>query len=348
MGKRPKAHSLTSVAIVILTFAPLFAAPDVLADASDAVLEQGRQQVDEPSRQNPVLSQRGTGLEKGKTIQAETATDDPASGTTAVAAEEIALEHGKINTADASPVAPGHYEIESSFSYTRATRFWDTSGHSHDRYPFQGENIGLFVTAGLFENADISVSGSYSWLRDDGNNFGGGTRVAEPITEHDFTDTELRGRYRFYNNEHLEIAYMAGVSIPTGSNSDGDGISSSQKFWSFNQMLVATKDWQRLTLNGDIGFTLPIAGKKENARGALNLDLAMGYHILPWLQAEVELNYSHNSMQNEDDAQTLAITAGLVMPVNETLRVNIGVQQDVWGENTDKTMTTSATVTLAF
>ena len=284
----------------------------------------------------------------GQQAQADTRADDAASKSTPVAVEEI--EHGKINTADASPVDPGQYEIESSFAVTRAKRFWDASGHTHSRGVFRERNIGVSVTAGLVDNADMTVSGGYSWIRDNDNHFDEHAGMMGPFTGHGFTDLEIGGRYRLYNNEEqrLEIAYMAGVTIPTGSGSDRDDIGTSQEFWSFNQMLVATKDWGRWTLNGDIGFALPIGNKRELARGSLNIDLALGYQILPWLQPEVELNYSHDYLKGEDDTQALAITAGLVMPINETLRVNIGVQQSVWGENAIKATTVCGSVRFAF
>ncbi|MCL2791369.1 MAG: transporter [Desulfobulbus sp.] len=282
--------------------------------------------------------------------QAKAMTDDAVSETAPAAAEEITIEHGKINTADASPVDPGHYEIESSFSFTRAKRSWDASGDIHGRGLLREQNINLSVTVGLIENVDIAVSGGYSWIRDNDHNFDEHAGIMGPFTGHDFTDMEVSGRYRFYCNEEqrLEIAYIAGVTIPTGSSSDRDDIGTSQEFWSFNQTLVATKDWDRWTLNGDIGYSLPIGSERENARGSLNIDLALGYHILSWLQPEVELNYSHDFMKDEHDAQTLAITAGLVMPFNETLRVMIGVQQGVWGENADKATALCAAVKFAF
>jgi len=265
-------------------------------------------------------------------------------------AVEIGIEHGKINTADASPVDPGHYEIEASFSFTGAKQFWDASGHTHDRGLFQEQNIGLSFRAGLVDNFDIAVSGAYSWLKDEDNNFDEDAGMVGPSTGDGVTDIEVSGRYRFYNNaeRHLEIAYIAGVSIPTGNNSDRDGIGTSQGFWSFNQTLVASKDWERWTLNGDIGFSLPIGNKRENARGLFSIDLALGYQILPWLQPELELNYSHDYLADTDHAQMLAMTAGLVMPINETLRMNIGVQQGVWGENADKATSLCATVKFAF
>lgn len=257
------------------------------------------------------------------------------------AEDSLAIEHGKINTADASPVDPGHFEIEPSFSATSSKRYWDNSGNSHGRGLYREHNLGLSATAGVVDNLDVNISTGYSWLKDNENDFDDYEELLGPFRGDDFTDLEVSGRYRFYKNDeqHLEIAYIAGMTIPTGSNSDRDEIGTSQEFWSFNQTLVMTKDWGRWTFNGDLGFALPIGNKRENARGTWNADIAVGYQVLPWLQPEVELNYSQDLLENADNAQVLAVTAGLVMPINETLRVNVGVQQGLWGENTDKATT---------
>ena len=278
---------------------------------------------------------------------------DAALQASPVAAEEITVEHGKINTADASPVDPGHFEIEPSFSYTRATRFWDASGDSRDRGLFREQDIGLSLTVGVVENVDVNISGGYSWLKDDDNNFDEDAGIWGPSTGEGFSDMAVSGRYRFYNNEeqHLEIAYIAGVTIPVGTDSDRSDIGTSQEFWSIDQTLVASKDWGRWTVNGDVGFSLPIGDKRENARGSLNADLALGYQVLSWLQPVVELNYGGDYLSDEDDGQALAVTVGLVMPLDdvmEGLRVNVGAQQAVTGENADKATTLSAAVKFAF
>jgi hypothetical protein len=267
-----------------------------------------------------------------------------------VAAAEVNIEHGKINTADASPADPGRYEIEAWFSFTRAKQFWDASGCTHDRGLFREQNIGVSVTVGLVENVDIAVRGGYGWLEDNHSGFNKDAEAMGRATEHDLSDMEVSGRYRFYNNaeRRLEIAYIAGMTIPSSTGSAQEDISASQKFWSLSQTVAATKDWEQWTLNGDIGFSLPMGNKRENARGSLNIDLALGYQILPWLQPELELNYSHDYLADGHDAQTLAMTAGLVMPINETLRVNIGIQQGVWGENADKATSICAAVKFAF
>ncbi len=115
-----------------------------------------------------------------------------------------------------------------------------------------------------------------------------------------------------------------------------------------NQTLVVPKDWGKWTGNIDLGYALPMGNKREIYRGTFSIDFAIGYQILPWLQPEIELNYSLDTFADENDAQTLAVAGGLVMPVDETLRINIGVQQGIWGENSYKATSIVTAVKYAF
>jgi hypothetical protein len=274
----------------------------------------------------------------------------PVIDAVAAVEEERGLEHGKINTPDASPVDPGHFEIESSYTYVHAKRFWDNDGNSHARGLAREQAIGLSVTAGVVENFDVAVGGSYVWLKDEDNDFDENDAEIGPVIGHNFGDLELSGRYRFFESKErsLELAYLAGFTIPVGNDASREEIGTSQEYWSFSQALVATKDWGQWTANTDIGYALPLGDKRENARGTFNADVAVGYQVLPWLQPEIELNYAHDFLTTEDDQEVLATTVGLVMPLDDRLRVNVGVQQGLWGRNANKDTTLCAAVKLAF
>ncbi len=272
------------------------------------------------------------------------------SDTASLTEEAAEVEHGKINTPDASPVDPGHFEIESSYGYSHSKRFWGNDGHTHTRNLAREQELGLSATIGIAENIDVSVGGSYVWLKDKDNDFDADGPEFGPTSGHDFGDLEVSGRYRFFESKEnsFELAYIGGVTIPTGSDSSRDEMGTSQEFWSFNQTLVASKDWGKWTANADIGYALPLGNKRENARGCFNADVAVGYQYLPWLQPEIELNYGHDFLTAEEDSDVLAATIGLVMPVNDQYRVNLGVQQGLWGRNADKATALFAAVKRAF
>ena len=256
----------------------------------------------------------------------------------AVAGEEAPPEHGKISTADASPVDPGRFEVESSYFYSRARRCWDDDGDSRRREPTREHCVGLSVTAGVWENLDLNVSSCYRWVRDDENDYDEDDSELGPRSGDHFGDLKFGGRYRFLkNDEHnLEMAYIAGFTAPTGSGNCRQEIGTSQEFWSLNQSLVVTKDWGCWTANAEAGYSLPFGENRDNSRGVLSGNLAAGYQVLSWLQPELELNYSREYLDRGDEPEVLAGTAGLVMPLNDRLRVNFGVQEELWGRNTDQ------------
>lgn len=114
-----------------------------------------------------------------------------------VTEEEAGLEHGKINTPDASPVDPGHFEVESAYSYTHSKRFWNNNGDVHTRGLAREQSLSLSVAAGVIENFDVAVSGNYVWLKDKENDFDENDAVLGPESGHNFGDLDLSGRYRF-------------------------------------------------------------------------------------------------------------------------------------------------------
>jgi hypothetical protein len=145
-----------------------------------------------------------------------------------------------------------------------------------------------------------------------------------------------------------EAAYIVGLNIPTGSSTDSGSLGTSQEFWSWGNTLVMTKDWGSWTANADVGYSLPFGGKRGTAQGTFSANLALGYQVLPWLQPEMELNYARDFVDEGDPGENLAFTAGLVMPISDLLRVNLGVQQSIWGRNSDQTTGFILAVKLAF
>ena len=274
----------------------------------------------------------------------------PSSGVVSEVAEDVVPEHGKLNTADASPVDPGHLELEASYAFTHSGHFWDNDGVSTARAQTRQQVLGLTATFGVLADVDMAVSGSYVWLEDKDNDFDPGDGELGPEQGRGLGDLAISGRYRFYasKEQHLAMAYIAGVTVPTGSSSSRDAIGTSQEFWSFNQTLVANKDWGKWTANVDVGYALPWGEKSDRARGTFRADGAVGYQILPWLQPEIELNYSHGFFVVDNDKEVVAVTAGLVMPLTDRLRVNTGVQQGLWGRNADNATCLYAAVKVAF
>ncbi len=257
------------------------------------------------------------------------------------AEESEGAEYCKINTPDVSVVDPGKAEFEIVYNYSRATRAWDNNSNGIERGFTREHSASMALTVGLLKNLDANISAPYRWIKDKDNDFDADDDVDGPFKGNGFGDLSFSGRYRFFESESLgmESGYVGGFTAPTGGRARLAEMGTSQEFWSWDQKLIAVKNWGKWTANMDAGFSLPFGSHKGNARGTFNADLAGGYQLREWIIPEIELNYSHDFIANEDNAESLAVTTGFVMPVHDLLSVNMGFQQAVWGRNSDKSTT---------
>jgi len=243
-------------------------------------------------------------------------------------------EHKKLNTPDADTIEAGCFEIESSYTFTEIRRFWDSSGHEHTQPMARDSAAALSVGAGIAENLDLHLTSSYQWVKDESTRF----------DDEGPDDLIVSLRYRFVNDveSHLFIAYIGGVTAPLGSpalEKELELISTSQEFWSVNNTLVLNKDWGRWTTGADIGYSQAFGAHRENVIGVLNGDAALGYYVFPWLQPEIELNYAHEFTEHISDEDLIAATVGVVIPLKDCVQLLAGVQEGLWGRNTEEATT---------
>lgn len=253
-----------------------------------------------------------------------------------VGAEEIIeCEHAKLNTEDATPVDPGQWEIELSYEFVRARRAFTDSWARTPRPFLRGEGYGLGVTYGVVENLNIGIGLGYASVYD---------RDADELHVRGLTDLEIGAKWRFYRDEarRLEIAYVPALTLPTGEDEVTDD------FFNLYNGIAVSKDWtDRLTSNFDFGYNQAIGGHRGGYSGTLSANAALGYHITDWLQPEIELNYAHD-FNHDDDADLIAATAGFIVCLRDNVRLDVGVQRALAGQNADHGTAFLAALTFAF
>ena len=63
--------------------------------------------------------------------------------------------------------------------------------------------------------------------------------------------------------------------------------------------------------------------------------MAIGYQLTFWFQPEVEFNYSHDRVASPGgDSELFALTVGAILNLSSSLRLDLGVQQALYGRNT--------------
>lgn len=253
----------------------------------------------------------------------------------------VHCEHSKLNTQDADPLGAGAWQLQFNIGYSRSTRQWDSSGKNERRgraYEWSNQEV---LTYGASDDCDLGIEVGYAGLGDDDT----GLESVQGVS-----DVAVSGKWRFFENKGAGIAfaYVPTLTIPAGKEPTADRLGTSQEYWSMDTRFAAVKDWSnRWSANADIGYVAAF-GERGDYRGSFSANGAVGYRLLPRLQPEAELNYSHDFVHDDRDADLIAVTIGAGMPVSDRVCVRAGVQRGIAGRNADRTTTTLLSVDMTF
>ncbi len=267
--------------------------------------------------------------------------------------------HQKLNTESATVVESGKFELDFNYLYINQigkkngsfSNSFGTTGQARSKMRYH--QTMLAVTYGLMDKMDITARIGWADIKD---------REYPYADKHGngITDLEIDVKYIFYQDDlGLSLGYVVGLGIPTGKESSSGSLRIGQNYWSLNQQLVLTKDFDETwTMNWDVGYRLPFGrtrdayspefGRRMDAtRGTLDSNVAFGYMGLDFIQPVFEVNYAHEWLSSNNDSDSLGFTVGAIVPL-EKHRLRFGVQRDFWGRNSTKAYTVVAGLTLAF
>ena len=253
----------------------------------------------------------------------------------------VRCEHSKLNTQDADPLGEGAWQLQFNVGHSVSTRQWDSSGKEERRgrtYEWSNQEV---LTYGVSDDLDVGIGLGYAGLADDDAGLKSG---------HGLSDVAVSGKWRFFEKEESGIgfAYVPTLTIPAGNDSTADRLGTSQEFWSVDTRFAVVKDWLNgWSANLDVGYAA-VLGDRGDSRGSLSANGAVGYHLLPWLQPEVELNYGHDFIHDDRDADVVAITVGADAPISARVCARAGVQHGIAGRNADRTTTILLSVDVNF
>lgn len=242
----------------------------------------------------------------------------------------VRCEHSKLNTQDADPLGEGAWQLQFNAGYSRSTPRWDSSWQEERRdraYEWSNQEV---LTYGASDTLDLGIGLGYAGLTDDGTGLKSG---------HGLSDLALSGKWRFLAEENsgFAFAYVPTLTIPVGKDSTTDRLGPSQEFWSLDTRFALVKDWSnRWSANFDSGY-VAVFGDRGDSRGSFSANGAVGYRLRPRVQPELELNYNHDFIHNDRDADLIAITVGADMPVSDRVCSRAGVQRGIAGRNADQT-----------
>ncbi|MCM8775795.1 MAG: transporter [Candidatus Omnitrophica bacterium] len=262
-------------------------------------------------------------------------------------------EPAKLILVDATPVDPGHVELNLSYSIAGAAKQWQTSGNRSERKHYRMHSFDSVTNIGILDGLDIGLTQGIAILRDKENNYDETGGAVDPDTGESLDETDgphkghgrsdliVNARWRFYQNRDqcLRFAYVPSILIPTGRRSNFDHLGPSQGYPSLTNTFAVTKDFSRVTTSANAGYAMPLERMDDtgNSAGALNLGWGIGCHVCHWLQPQTEVLYSHNFERHGKGGKVVSLVFGFIMPITDHVRLDTGIVQDIGGSGNDQT-----------
>ena len=255
---------------------------------------------------------------------------------------EFEPEAAKLFLVDATPVDPGKVELVTLYSIMGSKKQWKTSGGRVKRKMLREHGFEVEANMGVFDGFDFGLTQGYSILTDKENEYDPDDEdLSGPHKGFGRSDLGVHARWRFYQSEDetLRVAWVPWIVIPTGRRSNLDHLGPSQGYVSLGNTLAVTQDINRWTMTGNIGYEALLAEKdrRENSAGTFEVGYGIGYHILDWLKPHVEAIYGHEFEQSGKGSKVFRMIFGVIMPLNDHLRFDAGLVQDIMGSGTDQT-----------
>jgi hypothetical protein len=244
---------------------------------------------------------------------------------------ELGAESKKLATEDAPLVGEEVMEFNLGYSFNRSTKQWGTNWETTHREELTEHWIEPTLTYGLTKDFDVWLSAGYANLEDleSDPSHGGG------VTDLDFG---LKWGLIQDDSKALYLSWLNGFTAPVGRYETENHLGPGGRFWRYNSAVVLTKGlWERWVWDFETFGSLAFGEHRENERGTIGINTALGYALFESVQPEIELNYEHGFMRKDHDADVLAITAGLICPIEKwSLIVGLGAQQGIAGRCEDK------------
>lgn len=245
------------------------------------------------------------------------------------AGSELEPDTTKLVAEDAYTVSPGDVELELTYGYAEATHAFGAGNHVVRRGKSRSHDVAGKATFGLTERLEAAILYSWGDLRDEEETAAAGQG---------FGDAAILFKWNVLNSEdgQTALAYLPGVTFPTGEATSESELGLGQDCFSFDQLIALTFIKGRAAANLDAGYSLPFGEDRFDYRGQFVADAAAGYQLLRWMQPELELNFAHEVVDYEQDSDVLAVTAGVILNLTGKWRVDAGLQQAVYGRNADR------------
>ena len=205
----------------------------------------------------------------------------------------------KLTAEDPETLKVDEKELEFFFFHSR-------SFATPDQHQRTSEFLSGSFGYGIAEGLDFSVLSSGSSLLDlfgRDPNLPGGIGTG-PARGGGLTNLGVQFRWKFVEDkeEDWALATVRGTSLRNNfqfAEEDLD-VKGTGNFQSFDVSLVARNNWDRLTSDVEVFYSVPLPTHNQGRFSQIGTNLALGYQLDDWIQPSIELNYLHVSPLSQD------------------------------------------------
>ena len=185
------------------------------------------------------------------------------------------------------------------------------------------------MTYGLIDNLEMEIEVPYAWVRQEED---------EISRAEGFGDIEFEFKWRFYDEDDLNLALKPSVSIPTGSAKKELGAGKI----SYGLMFLASKEFDNLDLafHFNLGYmqneVIDLGEEEggEDRRGLWHVSLAAEKGIVRNLTAVANIGMERNP-DRESDTPAAFILGGLIYNISKHVSVDFGIKGGITSPEPD-------------
>lgn len=261
-------------------------------------------------------------------------------------------------TESAVPLEQGKTDVELGLRYRRAegARGAYDNHFSRTRRPrFHLWDWTAEVTHGLSEDQDVFLSFGFAEIKDRA----GGVWSYGPSLGRGLKDVTVGTKYRFFDGDGFDAAYIPALSIPIGRESESGRLGPGKSFWGLSQKLALSGGQEDMFWNADVGYLFPfgegrhhysmlMGAEQRKTRGVVEANAGVGFEPVPDIQPIAELNYAREFISHGSDSHFLGATLGGKVFLNDNTRLKVAYQHPLTGRNSSRAHSVLASMGVEF
>jgi hypothetical protein len=220
-------------------------------------------------------------------------------------------------TDDAGTQGKGNFQLEVNGQYDS-----DEETVSDITVKSEGWQVGSTLSYGIIDTVDLVLTLNQLWDKGKEDGF--------TVTDvNGISDTVFEVKWRFFENDGLDLALKPGVVIPTGDDDNGLGAGKT----GYHLYFIATQEIAPWAFHLNIGY-IGNENKLDEEKDLWHVSLATTYDVVENLKIVGNIGMERNSDIAADNDPAF-ILGGLIYSLSKSFDIDIGVKYGLTSSETD-------------